>query len=256
MATIYAHMNKPTEQTVIQIDSLESFLNVVNSYLKNNEYIFRGISKEDEKYPKIIRENRAFSDEREDRLLKEFEKYCGLYGGARDCWDFLALAQHHGLETRLIDFSNNPFVATFFSLHNQSAAEYIVYVANKRDYKNVKQVDFSSFNGVFYGNLSEMSFADRIRHNYSFLIRGCATVVFEPNYANERVFAQKGLFLIPPFIDKEIIDTLYSKMPIKLVINKSIREEILDYLAQNNFDEFHLMPDLSSACFEINNSIK
>ena len=253
MSTIYSNIkNLKKEQTVILIDNLGSFLNTMNDLMKNNDYIFRGISKNDEKYPKIIRNNKVYSENRENQLFMEFEKYCGLYGRVRDCWEFLALAQHHGLETRLIDFSSNPFVATFFSLHNSSATKHIIYVANKKDYEEIKKVNFSCNGETFFGNISEMSYAQRTEYNFTRLSIEGKTIILEPNYANERVFAQRGLFLIPPFVDTKNIDTIYDEMPIKLVIDKSASEEILAYLNKNNFDEFHLMPDLSSACFEIN----
>ena len=256
MSTIYSFNINKREQKIVRISDINSFLKVFNELINNDNYIFRGLSKDDEKYPKIIRNNKTFSLEREVHLLVEFEKYCGLYGSVRNCWEFIALAQHHGLDTRLIDFSKNPFVAAFFSLYNSYAVEYVVYAADKGDYMNVKDINFHVRNGCYLGGMSEMSFSEKIKHNYSVLLEDGRIVILEPNYANERIFAQQGLFLISPLVDKTKIDEIYNNMPIKIVIDKSARKVIWEYLSKNNFDEYHLMPDLSSACIEINRTTK
>lgn len=256
MANIYSFNTTKREQKTIFIDTLDAFLKIVNNQFRYDGFIFRGISKSDEKYPKIIRNNRDYSFEREGKLLEQFEHYHGLYSKVRDSWEFITLAQHHGLETRLIDFSDNPFVAAFFSLYNSSSDLHVIYVANKKDYEEAKKINYLVRNGTFFGGFSEMTFANRIKHIFSLLAEDGKTVILEPNYGNERVFAQQGLFLIPPFVEKKNIDEIYENMPYKIVLDKAASEEILKYLSKNGFDEFHLMPDLSSTCFEINRITK
>ena len=51
-------------------------------------------------------------------------------------WNWLAIAQHHGLPTRLLDWSRNPLVAAFFAVERAHDDDSVVYA-----FKYNKHVD-------------------------------------------------------------------------------------------------------------------
>lgn len=57
----------------------------------------------------------------EERVFRAFKKDARLHMHLPETndWDWLALAQHYGLPTRLLDWSTNPLVACFFALQDE-----------------------------------------------------------------------------------------------------------------------------------------
>jgi hypothetical protein len=167
------------------------FLDFCNRHALTNWW-FRGLTNADYKLiPKVGRgyegkdwsgpvkpgRNTTFAD-REVRIYKAFRRRArlGLQFLPETDFEWLALAQHHGVPTRLLDWTTNPLMAAWFatdttnSEDHQIARIYAVHVTGKL---NVDEDDVKPFN-----------------------LRA-PTFVVSPHW-HPRVRAQRGCFSIHP----------------------------------------------------------
>lgn len=247
----------------ISITSLSELKSTFDKLI-DEDAIFRGINDRDQMLPKLIRTNTNCAS-KETKILRTFEQYYGIYSTANNCWEFLALAQHCGLMTRLIDFTYNPYVALFFSLYQQSPSEtYEIWVIRKKDMTTI----FDSVSGAFSidektGTLninesafnSGQSYSTILSNEFKNLKNKKGIITIRPNYRNSRMLMQQGLFVVPNKISKEAIMNKFENKADVIMIDKSIRIKALNYLKSIGFNEFRLMPDIDSLCYEINHSI-
>jgi len=191
-----------------------------------------------------FKKTRKFAkDKHEELLIKRFQENAHLYNshlpdeGERLEW--LALMQHYGAPTRLLDVTLSPHIASYFALeagHKDCA----VFAFNHTE---LKAFDRSVFEG---DQLASEIFKNR-KGKESFIIP------YGPKKTNERLVAQQGLFLVPS-TNYEIFDDLLDYYALgasacrKIVIPADLRFEGVHRLRRMNISSATLFPGMDGFC--------
>ena len=193
---------------------------------------------------------RAWEDQ-EKRVNRIFRRKARLFLNhippEEDDFQWLALMQHHGAPTRLLDFTWSPFVAAFFALESaiSSAAVWAVSVPRLwtekfKLHNNQRKVTISDLSLKTPGNYEKLFLGSDI----PFLAQG------EPLVMNQRLVAQSGTFAIPSMLDRpaeEIINTYKQpgRILVKLVIDtEKVRDDAMYALYNMNISFATLFPGL------------
>ena len=187
----------------------------------------------------------------ETALLRNFRKYAHDEGEYTDSiWDWLALGQHRGLPTRLLDWTYSPLVALHFAteMPDQYDSDAVVWSvnfveANKRLPPKLKRImDREASQTVTV----EMLRTFKDLKEFDALARSPFLVFLEPPAIDTRILNQFALFSLMSSPTAEMDDWLERNPSLcrRVVIPKKLKWEIRDKLDQANVNERVLFPGL------------
>lgn len=217
-------------------------------------YAFRGLSRNNHRLASsLVRLAEPAADVKrlELALLRNFRKYAhGEAVGADSIWDWLALGQHRGLPTRLLDWTYSPLVALHFATENTAefSEDGVVWCvnfveANKRLPLRLKRMLQQEGSDTF---TVEMLGAFKSLRQFDALGRDPFVVFLEPPAVDRRILNQLALFSLISDPAATIDDWLrtHPELCRRVPVPAALKWEIRDKLDQANVNERVLFPGL------------
>lgn len=210
-----------------EIPTLEAFLGEIFAYPEID--FFRGQSSVE--YKLIPSIGRMFRDGEEKALLqfeKEiFEDFKRKYSQYTDSMprnnvEFLYLAQHYGLPTRLLDWTYNPLIALYFACCSNFDKDGVV---------------FHCF------PYSRAILDEETQDVFSFP----AETILQPNLTDLRYKNQNGLFILYPQPWQENTSHIFHRY----IIPSKSKKLIISKLMKIGITQSFIMPSLDSLCKDI-----
>ena len=190
----------------------------------------------------------------EKSLLRNFEKYTRFHHKIDSVWELLSVAQHHGLPTRLLDWTFSPFVALHFATEEPDTNdEAVVWCLNipelnlslPDELKEILKENDDAFvftSSMLFKNDIDLVKFDSLRGNDN----SPYAIIFEPPSIDERIINQYGAFSIVS--DKNLTtDSILKNNPNifrRIIIPKELKWEVRDKLDQANINERTIYPGL------------
>lgn len=217
------------------------------------DYAFRGLSDKDYSLSSGFTRNCGTKVNLEYHLLRNFKKYSELDhpGATVSEWRLMTIAQHHGLPTRLLDWTYSPFVAAHFATddltkYDRDSAIWNVDFAkvNRLLPDPLRKVQKTAGSNTFTIEMLEESLEGL--KEFDALDPGNLLVFFEPPSMDSRIVNQFAFFSLMSSATAVMDDWLVKHPDLfrRIIIPKEIKLEVRDKLDQANITERILFPGL------------
>lgn len=188
----------------------------------------------------------------EGHLLRNFRKYAHPDTPSGDSlWNWLALAAHHGLPTRLLDWTYSPLVALHFA--TATLADYnqdgVVWCVNHRETNELLPQELRNALMAEGSNVFTVEMLSRTASGLEALERLSAepyVLFLEPPSIDARIVNQFALFSLVSVPDRAL-DSWLSERPAlcrRIIVPAELKWEVRDKLDQAGVTERVLFPGL------------
>jgi hypothetical protein len=248
-------MNAASNYSVIKADSWDEFKQIIESFSEN--WVFRGqincnwVLKNAIERTDFIHHSKGI----ETLFVTEFQRGARNYLNRNELpehlIEWLALMQHHGAPTRLLDFSKSPFISAYFafeqcSLKIDSVAVWAINIHYIRNaavdlLRTQFEEDFEQSNNHINENIFEKIFHSN-EHSVVFPV--------EPFRMNRRYSLQQSIFVstgnsFEPFMQQlNFLGNDAAKAVARIEIPTSEQKTALRNLLKMNIHRASLFPDI------------
>jgi hypothetical protein len=214
---------------VVELTSVATLLVHLERSCSGGGYLFRGQPVGKRLNPRLGRLAHASEHPPERAMLQEFKRRALPYlpHEPSNDWEWLALAQHHGMATRFLDWTANPLAGLWFAVtcpaHAEAGALW-VFRTEQQDYVT---------------DVEELDPLDLDR-----------THVFQPRHITPRIVAQSGWFTVHKYLrgKKRFVwldlNTRYQDALLEIRVPPSAFGSILVELDRCGVNVTTLFPDL------------
>jgi len=265
------YINKKYKDQLLFLLDYENFLNkIIEKKTTSEEDIqtfYRGQANASRDISPSISRNSNLKREEDELFFEILSLKPNEFDNDKSVYEKLITMQHFGLPTRLVDLSRNPLIGLYFACEKHFEKDGVLYVLEESR-KNI--LNFSNTKLECLSNLVTVSYEDVEK-----LCNNCKNKeeiecsrpkeIMEKNYfvkgvaKNPRIDSQSGDFIFCG-IDVEnkskCVDNL-SELPKKiLIIDKQIKEKILNDLKLLNIHGGSVYPDLSNMASHLKNELE
>lgn len=248
----------------IKINSIQEAMEMATEHQHNDKidrwrssYFYRGMP--DASYDLITslaRNCDAAAKDVESSILRNFTKYACIEDPSltSSIWKQMIVGQHHGLPTRLLDWTHSSLIAMNFAMSEDDLS-----MLSKRDCV-IWRIDAKALNeslpkkykkqlnkdDTFIFSLDALSSVVSTIKDYDADMGANSFVTLEPPSVDQRIVNQYSFFTVIPSDITNITEFLdkHPSTTVKYIIDKNIRWQLRDILDQFNINERMIYPGL------------
>ena len=249
---------------VVKIDTLDGVKDLLFEQTRNQEngryrsaYFYRGMC--DSRFDlstSLQRNCKRLTGVLEGALLDNFTKYASIEDPSitESVWKAMIVGQHHGLPTRLLDWTHSTLVALHFAndvsnLQTLNENDCVVWRIDAREL-NLRlpsaYKDALNSKKTFMFSVDLLSSVVKSLDDYDQAMGNKSFVMVEPPSVDQRIVNQYSFFSIVPGGINDLIKFLdeNTENTVKYVIDKSLRWDLRDILDQMNMNERIIYPGM------------
>lgn len=231
-----------------KVKSLAGYFTVISaSITAKDKFWFRGHAHVKWSLtPSALRYKHQSDRERALQLVSEFKRVAEIKlsrpPAVGEHLKWVQLAQHYGLPTRLLDWTESATIGLYFACLNESS-DGIVFMLNPVD---LNKMSYPQTPRVLDAGLDAPIIEKYLKLHGKRKKRGAKTVAVNPVWNSERLMLQKGVFTLHG--SRFDLDHHQAPSLVALPVLRDSKAQLLMELERVGVDEMSIFPELEHSC--------